>query len=106
MRSERISQLIKENGIFNAYDEAIFGNGASEQSFLDLSCGARTDIREIIQGLGHTWVGIVKLIVLGSSRAMYTTYRLTIQRLIWCTQQPRLSTTTTHGRWRAKSIGL
>ncbi|MHB1529477.1 MAG: class I SAM-dependent methyltransferase [Acidiferrobacteraceae bacterium] len=58
MRSDRISQLIRENEIFNAYDEAIFGSSAPGQSFLDLSCGTRTDIKETIEGLGHKWVGI------------------------------------------------
>lgn len=56
--SPRINQLIQQNGILNSYHEALFRKGDAEQSFLDLSCGTRTDIREIVEGLGHRWVGV------------------------------------------------
>ena len=54
----RISQLIVKYEILKHYQDAIFGNGNSEQLLLDLSCGTRTDIREVVEGLGSRWVGV------------------------------------------------
>ncbi len=54
----RINQFIAQNEIFKHYQGAIFGNGSSDQLLLDLSCGIRTDIREVVEGLGHRWIGV------------------------------------------------
>jgi SAM-dependent methyltransferase len=56
--SPRISQLIEQSEILKSYHENLFGTGTSGKVFLDLSCGTRTDIREIVEGLGNRWVGI------------------------------------------------
>jgi SAM-dependent methyltransferase len=56
--SPRISQLIGQNEILRHYHEALFSKSTSGQLFLDLSCGTRTDIREVVEGLGNRWIGV------------------------------------------------
>jgi SAM-dependent methyltransferase len=54
----RIKTLIHQNEILRHYQDAIFNQGGSDLQFLDLSCGIRTDIREVVEGLGNRWVGV------------------------------------------------
>jgi ubiquinone/menaquinone biosynthesis C-methylase UbiE len=56
--SSRINYLLQQNEILKSYHEALFGEGTAGQLFLDLSCGTRTDIREVVEGLGSRWVGV------------------------------------------------
>ena len=56
--STRIGRLIQKNEILKSYEEPLFGKGGQGKLFLDLSCGARTDVREVVEGLGNRWVGI------------------------------------------------
>jgi ubiquinone/menaquinone biosynthesis C-methylase UbiE len=54
----RIHQLIEQNEILRNYHPILFSHGTTGKEFLDLSCGTRTDIREIVEASGGRWVGV------------------------------------------------
>ena len=56
--SSNIRRLVKRNEILRNYHTTLFPNGSSGKQFLDLSCGTRTDIREIVESTGNVWMGV------------------------------------------------
>ena len=54
----RIKTLIQENEILRAYHAYLFGEDTRGRLFLDLSCGTRADIREVIEARGQRWIGM------------------------------------------------
>lgn len=54
----RIQKLIDQNEVLRPYQEAVLPNRSPSRRFLDLSCGTRPDIKEVVEGLGHVWVGV------------------------------------------------
>lgn len=55
--NQSISKSIRKNEILRGYHAEMFGQGAERKRFLDLSCGTRMDVKGIVEGLGHDWVG-------------------------------------------------
>ena len=56
---KRIETLIQKNQIIRQYSEVLFHERSGERlRFLDLSCGTRSDIKEIVESFGHEWVGV------------------------------------------------
>ena len=54
---ERIERLIRRDEVLRDYSCRLF-NKKDGGKFLDLSCGARSDIQEIVKSFGYTWVGV------------------------------------------------
>jgi ubiquinone/menaquinone biosynthesis C-methylase UbiE len=48
----------KNNSVLFIYKSIIFNNKHSKLRFLDLSCGRRKDVKELVESKGHEWVGI------------------------------------------------
>jgi ubiquinone/menaquinone biosynthesis C-methylase UbiE len=55
--NHRIGALIQENEVLRHYCPRLFDK-KSGGWFLDLSCGTRPDIREIVESFGYRWVGV------------------------------------------------
>jgi len=54
---ERIERLIRRDEVLRNYSHCLFDKKDRGQ-FLDLSCGTRSDIRDIVESFGYTWVGV------------------------------------------------
>lgn len=54
--SPNIKKFIKQNEILKNYSELIFSNKKGQ--FLDLSCGTRDDIKQIVESFDWTWIGV------------------------------------------------
>ena len=54
----KILHLIQRNEVLRNYYKILFSDSGQKLRFLDLSCGTRTDIREIVEAFGHEWVGV------------------------------------------------
>lgn len=56
---KNIESVVHGNEVLRCYYDTLFARpGRGSKIFLDLSCGSRSDIRRIVEGLGHTWVGV------------------------------------------------
>lgn len=58
MTSTHAEKIMRNNEILARYRQDIFEKGGNLKIFLDLSCGYRTDVREVVEGMGHKWVGV------------------------------------------------
>lgn len=56
---KRIKGLICKNEVLRNYHQIIFSDKSeTKPRFLDLSCGTRTDVREIVESFCYDWVGV------------------------------------------------
>lgn len=55
--TQHIDWLIRTNEVLRHYAHRLFDERRGGW-FLGLSCGTRSDIREIVQSFGYTWVGV------------------------------------------------
>ncbi len=53
----RIGTLIRKDEVLRTYYHRLFDE-KRRGWFLDLSCGSRTDIREVVEAFGYRWVGV------------------------------------------------
>ena len=56
--NRKISQTVRNNEILRGYYKTIFSNNSVDKYFLDLSCGSRTDIRNVVESFGFKWIGV------------------------------------------------
>ena len=54
---KRVQKLLKANQVLAKFAE-VFVHAQQPLKVLDLSCGPRLDVRQVVQHFGHQWVGV------------------------------------------------